>query len=107
MASIGQGYVLATPIQLAVMTARMAQGQNRITPVLREDEIESASDPIGVSAASMDIIRRGMYDVVNGKNGTAKNYKLDLDGIVMAGKTGTVQSNGLLRLNGNAALLIT
>ncbi|MGB2166754.1 MAG: penicillin-binding protein 2, partial [Candidatus Puniceispirillales bacterium] len=91
VASIGQGYVLATPIQLAVMTARMAQGQNRITPVLREDEIESASDPIGVSAASMDIIRRGMYDVVNGKNGTAKNYKLDLDGIVMAGKTGTVQ----------------
>lgn len=91
VASIGQGYVLATPIQLAVMTARMAQGQNRITPVLREDEIESAYDPIGVSAASMDIIRRGMYDVVNGKNGTAKNYKLDLDGIVMAGKTGTVQ----------------
>ena len=41
----------------AVTTARMAQGQNRITPVLREDEIESASDPIGVSAASMDIIR--------------------------------------------------
>jgi penicillin-binding protein 2 len=91
VASIGQGYVLATPIQLAVMTARIAQGKSRVTPVMRENEIASDFDPIGVSAASMDIIHRGMNDVVNGKKGTARNYKLDLDGIAMAGKTGTVQ----------------
>jgi penicillin-binding protein 2 len=91
VASIGQGYVLATPIQLAVMTARIAQGKSRITPVMRENEIASDFDPIGVSAASMDIIHRGMNAVVNGKKGTARNYKLDLDGIAMAGKTGTVQ----------------
>ena len=91
VASIGQGYVLATPIQLAVMTARIAHGENQIIPVLREEQKTTDNDKMGVSASSMAIIRRGMDAVVNGKKGTARNYKLDLDGIAMAGKTGTVQ----------------
>lgn len=91
VASIGQGYVLATPLQLAVMTARLADGNKQIMPVLREDEEITQFKEIGVSDSSMAIIRRGMDKVVNGEKGTARNYKLDLDGIVMAGKTGTVQ----------------
>jgi penicillin-binding protein 2 len=91
VASIGQGYVLTTPIQLAVMTARLANGKFQVSPQLKEGLPPSGQSDIGVSEASMAIIRRGMEAVVSGPKGTARNYQLDLEGVKMAGKTGTVQ----------------
>ena len=91
IASIGQGYMLTTPLQLAVMTARLAKGRE-ITPHLLDDgeEAKPARD-LGISNASLAIVRRGMKAVVSGKQGTARRSQLDLAGIDMAGKTGTVQ----------------
>jgi len=91
VASIGQGYVLTTPIQLAVMTARLANGKFQVSPQLMQASLDSDASAIGVSESSLSIVRRGMEAVLGGEKGTARHYQLDLEGIKMAGKTGTVQ----------------
>ncbi|MCE2517239.1 MAG: penicillin-binding protein 2, partial [Alphaproteobacteria bacterium] len=91
-ASIGQGYVLATPLQLAVMTARIADGGKAITPRLTQSAHEQAAfDDLDISPRAMAVIRKGMRRVMNGPKGTARKYDLGDKGIAMAGKTGTVQ----------------
>ena len=86
--SIGQGYVLVNPMQLAVMPARLASG-TQVQPRL----LMNARKPIGplrVEAEHLEIVRSAMTAVVNGR-GTAVASKLPLDGVLMAGKTGTAQ----------------
>jgi len=91
--SIGQGYVLTTPLQLAVMTARLASNR-AVLPRLIRDPLERAAP----QAASLDLrpewlemIRRGMADVVNDRRGTAYSSRVVDPTMVMAGKTGTSQ----------------
>lgn len=91
---IGQGYVEATPLQLAVMTARIAHGGLAVTPRLVPAQAGTAAPapaPLGVDPAFLDIVRRGMQQVVNGPRGTARVAALDLPGVQVAGKTGTSQ----------------
>ncbi|MBN2752158.1 MAG: penicillin-binding protein 2 [Rhodospirillaceae bacterium] len=99
-AGIGQGYVLATPLQLAVMTARVANGGLAVKPRLtREDVTGSGLKPVGdpafasvgVNPKSIALVRRGMFEVVNNPIGTAHRAGFDVNGQRMAGKTGTSQ----------------
>ncbi|MEO1491473.1 MAG: penicillin-binding protein 2 [Pseudomonadota bacterium] len=92
---IGQGFVLATPLQLAVMTARIASG-NAVQPRLvraREGRPVPVASPgdLGISRQNMQYIRRGMFDVVNSARGTARRSRIKDDVWKMAGKTGTSQ----------------
>lgn len=87
-ASIGQGYVLLNPLQLAVSTARIASGRNLAPRLLATRE--PAGGPLPIPQEHFEIVRRGMWEVVNG-NGTAGRSRLPLDGIEMGGKTGTAQ----------------
>lgn len=87
-ASIGQGYILASPLQLAVQAARIASGL-KLTPRILAGARVSAS-PLDVPPERMQMIRSGMDEVVNGA-GTAVRSRLQLDGIRMGGKTGTAQ----------------
>ena len=87
--SIGQGYVLVNPLQLAVMPARLASGK-LLQPRLLMNEHGKPAAPVGASPEHLEIIRNAMAAVVNG-SGTAVASKLPLDGIQMAGKTGTAQ----------------
>ena len=87
--SIGQGYVLVNPMQLAVMPARMASGK-LLKPNLIFDGNRRPPPPLDVDPDHLDIVRKAMAAVVNGQ-GTAVGSKLQLDGIQMAGKTGTAQ----------------
>jgi len=94
-AGIGQGFVLATPLQLAVMTARMAAG-TAINPRLiraRSGRPAPVAPPedMGIKREHLDWVRRGMYDVVNSRRGTAYRVKIGEDDYRMAGKTGTSQ----------------
>jgi penicillin-binding protein 2 len=94
-ASIGQGYLLASPLQLAVMTARLASGR-AITPRLIKsvDGIETPTDsdkPLGVNPINLARMRRAMYAVVNDRRGTAYGSRVIEDAVRMAGKTGTSQ----------------
>lgn len=87
--SIGQGYVLVNPLQLAVMPARLASGK-LLQPRLTMNTRQQPAAPVDASPEHLEIIRKAMAAVVNG-SGTAVASKLPIDGIQMAGKTGTAQ----------------
>jgi penicillin-binding protein 2 len=94
-ASIGQGYVLTSPLQLAVMTARLASGR-AVTPRLLKavDGIEQpipAAPELGMTAEFLREIRRGMASTVNTQRGTAYSSRIEEAAMRMAGKTGTSQ----------------
>ena len=90
-AGIGQGYVLTTPMQLAVMIARLANGALAVRPSLQVLRDQPEFEPLGISPAVMRIIRKGMFQVTHGSLGTARNHNLPPRFGGMAGKTGTVQ----------------
>jgi penicillin-binding protein 2 len=98
--SIGQGDILATPLQMAQSVGVVANGgtlyQTRLVQQVQtvENEIISAYQvrakrTLDISPQTMDQVRTGMIDVVNGGNGTA--HQASLDGVEVAGKTGTAQ----------------
>ena len=94
-ASIGQGYVLASPLQLAVMTARIATGRY-VTPRLIKsiDGVEQPSglgEPLPINENWLRRCRASMDAVVNHARGTAGRSKIIAEGMEMAGKTGTSQ----------------
>ncbi|OKH89238.1 penicillin-binding protein [Thalassospira sp. TSL5-1] len=97
--SIGQGYVLATPLQLATMTARLASGK-AVTPHLTRDhvapdDITARSDAefpdLGIPRQHLNYVRDGMNGVTNELRGTAYRSRIRIKGLEMAGKTGTSQ----------------
>jgi penicillin-binding protein 2 len=87
-ASIGQGWLILNPLQLAVMAGRIASGRN-IQPTLLGVHREPAP-LLGLSSEHLEVTRGGMWEVVNG-DGTAGASRLPLEGIEMCGKTGTAQ----------------
>ncbi len=87
-ASIGQGYVLANPLQMAVMAARIASGR-MIEPRLLAGRNRAAPQML-VSEEHLRIVRDAMSAVVNG-GGTGGASRLQVPGIQMAAKTGTAQ----------------
>lgn len=96
VAGIGQGYVLSTPMQLAVMTARLANGgfavKPHLTKQIRNQATEQTAWPsLGVRKENLDLVLRGMNEVVNAPNGTAYKARIPIPGMEMAGKTGSAQ----------------
>lgn len=87
-ASIGQGYVLTTPLQLATAAARIASGK-MLSPELLAARARGTNKRLPVPDEYLQAVRLGMAEVVNA--GTAVRSRLPLDGIAMAGKTGTAQ----------------
>ena len=98
--AIGQGFDLATPIQISMMTAALANGGTLYKPGI----IESVKDPDGRvierfepkvvdrlvgQGQNLKLIRASLVEAVNGKHGTGKPAKLE--NITVAGKTGTAQ----------------
>ncbi len=91
--SIGQGYLIANPLQLAVMTARIASG-NAVMPRLiaaPEGSAPPAFAPLGIPEDHLALVRQGMFDVVNAGIGTARGARSPIGGVHFAGKTGTAQ----------------
>jgi len=99
VAGIGQGFITATPLQLCVMTARIANGGYAVKPrLVRRISDESSNDEgnpvfpaIDISGDYLKIVRAGMDAVTNGNRGTAYRSRIDIPGMEMAGKTGTSQ----------------
>ncbi len=93
--SIGQGDVLSTPLQLAVMTARIASGKAikpRLVKSINGVEVPpEEAPPMEVSASHLRFIRQAMYNVSNGRRGTARRSRIVAEDMLMAGKTGTSQ----------------
>ncbi len=100
-AGIGQGFVLASPLQLAVMTARIATGQAISPRLVRAiNGVEQPvinGGPLGISGENLQFIRQGMYEVVNANRGTGGRSKVVAEGLRMAGKTGTSQVRNITK----------
>ena len=94
--AIGQGYVLATPMQLAVMAARIANGGRVVSPRLVRKASEPRGAPVemrslGISQASLSLVQQGMNAVTNTPGNTAYTSRIKTVGWEMAGKTGSAQ----------------
>ncbi|WEK01333.1 MAG: penicillin-binding protein 2 [Candidatus Sphingomonas phytovorans] len=87
-ASIGQGYVLANPLQLAVMASRIASGR-ALQPSILMDKVHPAA-ALDVSPEHLEIVRDAMFAVVN-DGGTGGASRLQIPGMTISGKTGTAQ----------------
>ncbi|MDT8854191.1 penicillin-binding protein 2 [Paracoccaceae bacterium Fryx2] len=94
-ASIGQGYVLTSPLQLAVMTARLATGRAVIPRLVHSiDGVDQPIPPsagLGLTASMLAGVQRGMFEVMNNQRGTAYSSRIADDALAWAGKTGTAQ----------------
>ena len=99
-ATIGQGYMLANPLQLAVMATRIATG-DRLMPRLLLDGSAPQHASMGFNPEHVRLVRQAMSDVVNGP-GTAGRARLPIEDVKMAGKTGTAQVVGLNLSNGKS-----
>ena len=100
--AIGQGFDLVTPLQLALMTATVANGGTLYKPTL----IEAVRDPDGHlldkftphvmdrligQGRHLKLVRQGLIEAVNGLHGTGRRARLENLHITVAGKTGTAQ----------------
>ena len=101
---IGQGYMTATPLQLAIMTARIANGGYEVQPNLllakatpREELVpppprtKPTAPSLRLNPQHLAIVRQGMSDVVNSSQGTANALRVKQPELTYAGKTGTAQ----------------
>jgi penicillin-binding protein 2 len=89
--SIGQGAVMATPIQLARMVAAVASGGTLVQPHLLKDDADVKNSRFPLSQNTVDQITAGMYGVVNEPDGTTSEL-VKLKDIEFCGKTGTAQT---------------
>jgi len=100
--AIGQGYDLATPLQIALMTSVIANGGTLYKPTLVEEvmdpdgKIISTFKPeilsrISGQGTNLKLVREGMIEAVNGRRGTGREAQIDAQGIIVGGKTGTAQ----------------
>ena len=92
---IGQGYVTATPLQMALEVSRIASGR-KISPRLvhmvgSELTRRETVAPLDVSEIGLARVREGMNQVTNVPGGTAYQFRIQEPGFEMAGKTGTAQ----------------
>ena len=91
--AIGQGYLLVTPIQLAQMVSAVANDGIMInpniiySPVKKRNNLESLRKEIHVKKEVLDIVKKGLINVVNGGTG----WRAKVNGITIAGKTGTAE----------------
>lgn len=88
--SIGQGYLLATPLQMAMFVGTIANGGRVYRPRLVAERAEGdLLNDMGWSAATLALVRGGMTDVVQSPTGTGK--RAAIEGVTVAGKTGSAE----------------
>ncbi len=94
-ATIGQGFTLASPLQLAVMTARLATGRAVVPRLVKSvggvDVPLEEAPPLDFNPEWFRLIDRALFDTVNDRSGTAWRSRIVAEGMGMAGKTGTSQ----------------
>ncbi len=94
-ASIGQGYVLATPLQLALMAARIASGKQVVPRIIHSINDQPVplveAEGLGLEGSKLRAVQMGMFEVMNGAHGTGKGARIADPALQMCGKSGTAQ----------------
>jgi penicillin-binding protein 2 len=94
-ASIGQGFVLSSPLHLAVMTARLSTGRAVQPAIIRSldgiGQLPDSAPDLGIDPGHLAQIHQGMWSVNNDRRGTAYGSRVELAQYKIAGKTGTSQ----------------
>jgi len=89
---IGQGDVLMSPLQIAVMTSRIASGR-AVEPRLYRNAMLPPAPHIEIGDPPLQRVRDGLRGVVHEPRGTSYTLGgLGIEGVEMAGKTGTAQT---------------
>ena len=91
--AIGQGYVLVTPLQLAVMMSAVSNGGTVYKPLILRDASPQPEINADVSQTTLDTVKDALAGVVNEPDGTAKAARSDVT--LIGGKTGTAQVVGI------------
>jgi penicillin-binding protein 2 len=101
LAGIGQGFILTTPLQLAVMTSRLVNGGKAVLPHLTRNVVPSTEEPkppvipeflaLDIKSSHLDLMKKAMVAVPNSPYGTAYKSRIKEPGFQYGGKTGTVQ----------------
>lgn len=91
MTSIGQGFVLTTPIQLARMMARLATHGKEVNLTLLKNDISPEFQDLGLHPENVELALEAMQEVTNDPRGTSYNYRIWDTTYAMGGKTGTSQ----------------
>ncbi len=86
--TIGQGYVLVTPLQLATALSRIVSGARVVPHLGILDKNNESSVPIAVPSKHLDLVKKGMYLACNLPGGTCYGQ---YDRLELVGKTGTAQ----------------
>ncbi len=92
--AIGQGEVEVTPLQAANMVATYASGIHRPVTLIKGQSHDAQQRVLPDS--TWQVVRRGMYDVVNSTRGTAKKSQLSSPGFCLCGKSGSAQAGPLI-----------
>ncbi|MGH1464298.1 MAG: penicillin-binding protein 2 [Cognatishimia sp.] len=109
--SIGQGFVLASPLQLAVMTARLASGKSLEPRLVKSvNGIDQSVPPeelpkLDVNPNHLRIVRKAMFAVSNNRKGTAYSQRIIADEFRLAGKTGTSQVRNITAAERRAGVI--
>ncbi len=82
--------MLASPLQLVTMTARLATGR-KIRPHITKDISVGEFEKLNIEPYHLQLVRKAMSDVVNSDEGTAKGARINDSRYAFAGKTGTAQ----------------
>lgn len=107
--AIGQGYMLASPMQLAVMAARIATGRSVKPRLIRSingvEQPSGAGEPLDVNRNNLEQVRKAMFKVSNDRRGTAYRSRIIEDNFRMAGKTGTSQVRNISKAERAAGVI--
>lgn len=105
-ASIGQGFVLASPLQLTIMAARLANGRSAVSPSLYAGVDLDQAVGLGIDPEHVAFVQDAMWSVCEEPGGTAyRDNGLAIAGLDMAGKTGTAQVRGISRAERAAGVI--
>lgn len=103
ISGIGQGFILANCLQLAVMMARTSSNKN-IVPRLIDNGKKPKFKPLGLQQKNINFVLKGLEEVLK-KGGTASGSAINVNGKTMGGKTGTSQVRSISKKERESGVL--
>lgn len=94
LTSIGQGYILMTPLQMVVMMAQIANGGYKVHPHLKLKKVqekENTKESLGINPEHLKLVLNSLAETVNNPKGTAYGSRIKDERYLMGGKTSTAQ----------------